>query len=133
MANDYLDSLNELADLSTNVFEMTHLLESATNLLKKAVKLNEYLESYKTEYGSNNKTDKNADDNNGQNLNSKLMKIVRVLNSAYVRAQLYPIKELVELDQNSDEARFLKTGLVRRKNELMDAINRAIDEIDSII
>jgi hypothetical protein len=140
VAADYLESLKELSDISKNVFDMTHLLELASELYKKAEKLDDYLDNNKTIGAKNEETN---------TLNNKLMKIVRVLNSAYCvetdrfdqdpatrvppLPKLYPIRELVELDQKTDEARFLKTGLVRRKNELYDAITRAIETIDTII
>jgi hypothetical protein len=47
--------------------------------------------------------------------------------------KLQPIKELIKLNPVSDEARFLKTSLTRRRNELLNSLNQAISEIQETI
>ena len=45
---------------------------------------------------------------------------------------LQPIRDLAVMDQGSDEARFLKTGLVRQRNSVSHALSQAIKLMDAI-
>ena len=81
-------------------------------------------------------------------VNRRLKKVSRILQPAFCTEvdrfdqdlairilplpKLQPVKELADMDQTSDEARFLKTGLVREMNKVSHALSEAIETIEEI-
>ena len=45
---------------------------------------------------------------------------------------LQPVRKLAAMDQGGDEARFLKTGLMRQRNRVSYALSQAIKIMDAI-
>jgi hypothetical protein len=139
-AQDFIDNLTELHEASKDTIDLSPLLSKAETLKEKAKQLDETLKNSK------------INENMKKAVNRRLKKVSRILQPAFCTEvdrfdqdlairilplpKLQPIKELADMDQTSDEARFLKTGLVREMNKVSHALSEAteiIEEIQSLI
>jgi len=137
VADDYLKTLNELQEAGKVAFDLSSLIEKANELKKTA----QELEKYRAKVEESRKGDI-------KKLNNKLMKLSRILMPAYCvetnrfdqdpathvppMPRLQPIRELVKMDQKSDEARFLKTSLMRERNKMFHALTEAEELMKAI-
>lgn len=144
VADDYITDLLELQDAAKDTFDFTAVLDKAKKLKAESRELTELLEALMESYST--QPDPALYGDTLEALNLDLMNIARILTAAYCvetdrfdqdpatrvppLPKLQPVKELVKMDQSSSEARFLKTGLTRRRNELADALNRALGAVE---
>jgi hypothetical protein len=135
-AQDFIDNLSELHEACKKTVDMTSLIHKAETLKEKAQRLDETL------------TKSKINENLKKALNKRLKKVTRILQPAFcievdrfdqdlaIRIlplpNLQPVKELAEMDQVSDEARFLKTGLIREMNKVSHALSEATELIEEI-
>jgi len=135
-AQDFIDNLTELKEASKDTVDLSHLLNKAETLKEKAKQLDETLGNSK------------INENMKKAVNRRLKKVSRILQPAFCTEvdrfdqdlairilplpKLQPVKELADMDQTSDGARFLKTGLVREMNKVSHALSEAIETIEEI-
>jgi len=138
VADDYIRTLSELNDAAQGTFRLDGLVEKAQELKK----MSRQLEQHRIIASNDPKVDSNK-------LNEGLMKIIRILTPPYCIQtdqfgqdpatrippipKLQPVRELVGMDQRSDEARFLTTTLTREYNRFYHAFTEAISLMAALI
>ncbi len=134
-ARDFLKSLTDLSRVQAGVFDLSPALDAAHAFEASAAKL----EAVRG----------NVMGGNGELYNRVLMRTSRIINPVLYTVAgdyeqdpalqtpllpgLQPVKRLAKLDPASDGYRFLMTRLVRERNRVEDALNRATDEINRFL
>ena len=137
-ANDFIDTLLELQKASQDKANLTNLLNKAIILKEKSETLEDNLKNALVDGEAVKRV-----------VNKKLLKISRILKPAFCTdvdrfhqdlairipplPKLQPIRELAGMDQTSDEARFLKTGLIREINKVSHALTESTELIEELI
>jgi len=144
VADDYLQVSKELNEGARGMFDVSPLINRAEELKVEAKNLEQYLSKLMSRYEKfETEEDKERFEEVFKAINESLLKMTRILISTFntqcgrfeqdpaIRIPplpvLQPIKELATLDPKTDDARFLKTGLIRERNKVIDSLDRAID------
>jgi hypothetical protein len=138
VADDYIKTLNELQEAGKGTFDLTPLIEKTKEVKKTA----QELEKHRSKIEETKKGDI-------KKLNDRLMRLSRILMPAYgvetnrfdqdpatrvpPMPKLQPIRELAKMDQKSDEARFLKTSLMRERNKMFNALTKTQELMGAIM
>ena len=142
MADDFLEVLNELKEVSNETFDLSQLIDKAEKMRYEAKELEVSLEKMMREYDVLSTDEKEKYIETLKWIDENLLEITHTLQPIFCTESgrfdqdsatrippipaLHPIKELVKMDQNSDEARFLKTGLIRQSNKISYTLTIAI-------
>jgi hypothetical protein len=137
-ANDFIDTLLNLQKASQNTVDLTNILSKAKILKEKSELLEEHLKNSLFDVKAVNRS-----------INKQLLKISRILQPAFCNdvdrfqqdlairipplPRLQPIRELAGMDQTSNEARFLKTGLIREINKVSHALSESTELIEELL
>lgn len=148
VADDYIDKLNELAEAAKGTFDLSNAIDRSKKLKDAAKDLEARLKAFMTEYDALDEDEKKQYKGRLAKIDEKLMRAVRILVSTFcselgrfeqdaaVRIPPFPnlqlVRELAGMDTGSDEARFIKTGLVRERNKVLSGLYEALETIESI-
>jgi len=148
VADDYIDLLKDLEKASNRKFDLSILIEKSEKLKDESKELESRLETTLEKYVGLTEAEKEKNKSILKNIDKNLMKITRVLQPAFctelgrfeqdaaIRIRPLPnlqhLRELAVMDQSSDEARFLKTGLVRERNKISYALSEALEIMENI-
>lgn len=148
VADDFLGIFKEIQEASNGTFDLSSLIEKANELKQAAINLETRLEKRMTEYASIAEDEKARYEETLKDINENLLEIVHTLQPVFCTESgrfdqdpairippipsLQPVRELANMDQGNDEARFLRTGLMRQRNKVSHALSKAIKIMENI-
>lgn len=148
VADDFIAVLKELQEASKGNYDLSSLIDKAETMKQEARKLENHLEKVMLTYCDYSEEEKSRARETLRRIDRNLLNIVRLLMPTYCTCLgrfdqdpairipplplLQPVKKLADMDQSSDEARFLKTGLMRHRNLVFHALKEAVDVMKAI-
>lgn len=146
--DDFREVLEELHEIANGTFDVSSLIQKCGEMKQSAEALEGRLNTLMTAHAAKNNEEKKQYKALLAGVDENLMDILHILQPVFCTGSgrfeqdpairippipgLQPIRELAAMDQNSDEARFLKTGLVRQRNKVSHALSQAIKLINAI-
>jgi hypothetical protein len=147
-SEDFIYTFKELQESSGGNFDLSSLIEKAEMMKLEAKKLENHLQKIMLIYNSLSAEDKEKVREHLREIDHMLLHIVRFLMPVYCTESgrfdqdpavripplpiLQPVRELARMDPNTDEARFLKTGLIRKVNKVSHSITEAVNMMKRI-
>jgi len=145
LADDFITTLEELQEARGGDFDLSSAIEKAEVMKQEARNLESHLERIMLTYDAYPEEEQKKA---LRRIDRSLLRIVRILMPVYCTSSgrfdqdpavrvpplptLQPVRELAAMDQRSDEARFLKTELIRHRNQVLHALTEAIDVMKTI-
>jgi len=148
VADDFLEVFKELKEASEGTFDLSPLIKKTENMKDAAKELEARLGKEMQEYNALSDDKKEKYVETLKRVDENLLEITHTLQPVFCTESgrfeqdpairippiptLQPINELAKMDQNSEEARFLKTELARQRNKVSYALTKAIRIMDKI-
>jgi hypothetical protein len=137
VADMYKETLEEIQVKATiELFDLSPILKKIREIKKKALELNSSIGKFKN-------------DKNAEKLNNLLIKITRILTSTYYTESgpfdqdpaygipslptLQGLTQLKNLNPQSDSARFLMTGMIRKANKIYTSLDETYSLLDKAV
>jgi hypothetical protein len=146
--DDFKEVLEELHEIANGAFDVSPLIKKCSEMKQSAEALEDRLNTLMTTYATKNDEEKKPYKALLARVDENLMEIIHTLQPVFCTESgrfeqdpairippipgLQPIRELAAMDQGGDDARFLKTGLVRQRNKVSHALSQAIKLMDAI-